>query len=90
LVPQPETGKIGCVRRPCYGRLSPRQPPDNARRHHKFPLGAWWRNYAKIAYLNALCLNPSWGFDVSSALQTIAELPKFQRMSRWIFLTVHQ
>jgi hypothetical protein len=23
LVPQPETGKISCVRRPCCGRLSP-------------------------------------------------------------------
>ena len=28
-VPQLETGKISCVRRPCYGRLSPRQRIEN-------------------------------------------------------------
>ena len=28
-MPQLETGKISCVRRPCYGRLSPRQRIEN-------------------------------------------------------------
>ena len=36
-MPQLETGKISCVRLPCYGRLSPRQRIDNAGARIKFP-----------------------------------------------------
>jgi hypothetical protein len=35
LMPRPETGKISCVRLPCYDRLLPRQQANNAARGHK-------------------------------------------------------
>jgi hypothetical protein len=46
LVPQLETGKISCVRHPCWGRLSPRQQVNNARTDHK--VSAWNRIFLAL------------------------------------------
>lgn len=48
LVPQPETGKISCVRLPCYGRLTLRQQEAMPSKGIKFRVGKIYASYALL------------------------------------------